>query len=286
MKQLNEQPSVLIADDEIPYDDERDRRTREAFRKTRPQATDEEYLKGCNGMRGAVEALKDAGFDPAIARRFEDAERLIAEKSFDVAVIDLGWAAQPELDDRERAGVRLVEAIRKSARGHLTRVIMYSSRFDQNVLLARTAVDLGTLPLLKTYTPGSHQTLTAAVRFLSSEQRPPDEVALSKAVQNFDDRNADLRRLYKQFRTCIAVVAVVMIAGVTRLVVGKTTLTEIQVSGSLLVTLLLGYFGSQIRAAVHDADSALSTIIKQVGEMRPARGTGLKQSRSDGPISG
>ena len=64
MKQLNEQPAVLIADDEIPYDDERDRRTREAFRKTRPQATDEEYLKGCNGMRGAVEALRNDGFNP------------------------------------------------------------------------------------------------------------------------------------------------------------------------------------------------------------------------------
>jgi hypothetical protein len=270
MKQLNEQPAVLIADDEIPYDDERDGRTREAFRKTRPQATDAEYLKGYNGMRGAVEALKNAGFDPEIARRFEDAERLIAEKLFDVAVIDLGWAAQPELHDRERAGMRLVEAIRKSAGGHLTRVIMYSSRFDEDVSLAHTAVDLGTLPLLKTYTPGSHQTLTAAVRFLASGQRPPEEVALSKAVQNFDDRNADLRRLYKQFRIFIPVVAVVMIAGVATLVIGKTTLAAIQVSGSILVTLVLGYIGSQIRFAVQDAERALGTIITQVREMRPS----------------
>jgi hypothetical protein len=94
------------------------------------------------------------------------------------------------------------------------------------------------------------------------------------AVQNLDDRNADLRRLYKQFRIFIPVVAVVMIAGVATLVIGKTNLAAIQASGSLLVTLLLGYIGSQIRAAVQDAERALSTIIIQVREMRPARGAG------------
>lgn len=270
MMQLNGQPAVLIADDEIPYDDDRDKRTREAFRKTRPKATDDEYLRGCNGMRGAVEALRNAGFNPEVANRFEDAERLIAEKSFDVAVIDLGWAAQPELDDRERAGMRLVEAIRKSGRGHLTRVIMYSSRFDENLSLARAAVDLGTLPLLKTYTPGSHQTLTAAVRFLTSVQRPPDEIALSQAEQNFHDRNADLHRLYKQFLIFIPVVVVVMIAGVATLVIGKTTVAAIQVSGSILVTLLLGYIGRQIRSAVQDAERALGIILTQARDMRPA----------------
>ena len=270
MKRPNEQPNVLIADDEIPYDDERDRRTREAFRKTRPQATDEDYLKGCQGMRGAVQALKNAGFDLKIARRFKEAEGLIAEKSFDVAVIDLGWAAEPDLEDREIAGLRLVKAMQASERGRLTRIIMYSSRFDENPELAPGAVQSGTLPLLKTYTSGSHQTLIAAVRFLASGQRPPDEVALLKTVQHFDDLSAELRRLYKQFRIFMAVVAVVMIAGVATFVIGKTTLAAIQASGSLLVTLLLGYVGSQIRAAVQDAERALDTIITQAREMRPA----------------
>jgi hypothetical protein len=270
------QPNLLIADDEIPYseisyNDERDRRTREAFRKTRPQATDEDYVKGREGMRGAVQALKNAGFDPKIARRFKEAEGWIAEESFDVAVIDLGWAAEPDLEDREIAGFRLVKAMLASERGRLTRIIMYSSRFDENPELAQGAVHCGTLPLLKTYTSGSHQTLIAAVRFLASEELPPDELALSKAVKNWEDRSVELHNLSRQFQKIMAAVAVLMIAGVATLVVGKTTPAAIQASGSLLVTLLLGFISRQIRAAVKDVHSALNTIIKQVHEMRPSR---------------
>jgi hypothetical protein len=95
-------------------------------------------------------------------------------------------------------------------------------------------------------------------------------VALSKTEQHFDDLSTELRRLYKLFRIFMAVVAVVMIAGVATLVIGKTTIAAIQASGSLLVTLLLSYIGSQMRAAVQDADRALGTIITQVREMRPA----------------
>jgi hypothetical protein len=268
------QPTVLIADDEIPYDDDRDRHTREAFRKTRPNATEQDYLEGYNGMRGAVQALKDAGFELTIARRFKEAEHEIAEKSFDVAVIDLGWAAEPDLEDREIAGMRLVNAMQESASGRLTRVIMYSSRFDEKRELAETAVQLRTLPLLKTYTPGSHQTLIAAVRFLASRQPTPKEVAFSTAVEHWKDRSEELRKLSKQFRIIWPVVAAVIIGGVATLVWGKTRVAVIQVSGSVLVTLLLGFISHEIRVAVADVQHALDTIINQGREMRPTRGAG------------
>src|SRR6476469_7281850 len=109
------QPRVLIADDEIPYGDARDRQTREALRRTRPNASAADYRKGYDGMLGACQALSNAEFDLKIARRFQEAQDAIrtAEEPFDVAIIDLGWAAEPELDDRDNAGKKLIETLRE-----------------------------------------------------------------------------------------------------------------------------------------------------------------------------
>jgi hypothetical protein len=103
-----------------------------------------------------------------VARRFKEAEDLIhnAPEPFDVAIIDLGWYAELDLEDRDNAGTRLVKAIRATKGGRHTRIIMYSSRYDKNEGLAESACRLDTLPLVKTYTKASHQTLVAAVRFL------------------------------------------------------------------------------------------------------------------------
>jgi len=162
------QAKVLIADDEIPYGDERDKHTREIFRQTKPKATDEDYLQGYEGMRGAHQALRNAFFKVTPARRFKEAENLIrdAPEPFDVAIIDLGWYAELDLEDRDNAGTRLVDAIRATKGGRRTRIIMYSSRYDEDEVLAESACRLGALPLVKTYTKASHQTLVAAVRFL------------------------------------------------------------------------------------------------------------------------
>ncbi|MDF0666737.1 MAG: nucleotide-binding protein [Nitrospira sp.] len=169
MNQANVLIKVLIADDEIPYGDERDKHTREIFRKTKPKATDEDYLKGYEGMRGAYQALhNELSFKVTPAQRFKEAENLIrdAPEPFDVAIIDLGWYAELDLEDRDNAGTRLVNAIRAAKGGRRTRIIMYSSRYDEDEVLVESACRLGALPLVKTYTKASHRTLVAAVRFL------------------------------------------------------------------------------------------------------------------------
>ncbi len=123
---MDQQPRVLIADDEIPYGDDRDRATRDIFRVTRPKATDAQYREGYEGMQGACRALRNSEFDLTVARRFKEAEDAIrnAKKPFDVAIIDLGWFAEKDLDDRETAGKRLVTMLRETDLGRDTRVIM------------------------------------------------------------------------------------------------------------------------------------------------------------------
>jgi len=261
---------VLIADDEIPYCDDRDRQTREALRQTRPNASDEEYRKGYDGMLGACQALSNAEFDLTIARRFEDAEDAIrtAERPFDVAIIDLGWAAQPDLKDRDTAGKKLVQALRETQGGRATRVIMYSSRFDEMETLAETACRLGTLPLLKTYTKGSHQTLVAATRFLASRQPTPDEQAFSSAIATWEERLVELRTLSKWCRILMILVGAVMVAGVMMLFVAGTTAAAVQASGSVLVTVLLGFVSKQLDARVREVDNALQKARDQSREMR------------------
>jgi hypothetical protein len=90
---MTQQPRVLIADDEIPYGNDRDQETRERFRVTRPNATDEQYQEGYKGMRDACAALRKAEFDLTVARTLKEAEDAIrnVDKVFDVGIIDLGW---------------------------------------------------------------------------------------------------------------------------------------------------------------------------------------------------
>ena len=262
---------VLIADDEIPYGDHRDQRTREAFRRTRPNASEEEYRRGYDGMRGAVDALKKAEFDLTVRQRFNDAKEAIrtAKKPFDVAIIDLAWAAEPDLEDYDNAGKRLVKALGEAEGGGATRVIMYSSRFEEDAVLAENMRKLGTLPLPKTYTEGSHQTLVAAVRFLADRKPTSVEQAMSKSIETWAERLAALRMWDWWARSLFIFVALVVIAGVaTTLFVGSVEVAKLQAACSVLVVTLLGAVNMQVRSLVKDVQRAMDRIQIQARESR------------------
>ena len=106
-------PTILIADDEIPYGDDRDSETKRALLKNIDGATERDYVIGREGMSKACKALRAAGFEPVEARRIGEAVKLMRARKFDAAVLDLGWMGDSDATHRETASWDLVKTLRK-----------------------------------------------------------------------------------------------------------------------------------------------------------------------------
>src|SRR5262249_4963822 len=249
--------TILIADDEIPYDDERDSKTRRTLLENIDGATDQDYAKGREGMSKACKALRAAGFELVEARRIEEAVKSMRARKFDAAVLDLGWMGDSDATHRETAGWELVKALRETEGDHKTPIIMYSNRFEDDVTLARTAVELETLPLPKTYSDGSHQTLIAAIRFLTRPQPNSMDELFSSAKTAWERREAELQRSSTLCRWLIVATGAVLFSGVVVLLLGDTTAAALQLASSILIVSFLAFVSKRVKFAVDGARDAM-----------------------------
>jgi len=190
---------ILFADDQIPDDSITDDAVLAAIKEQYPRAQ-AGFIRAFVIMRRAVKAMRD-NYDVTVARRFNDALALVRDEHFDVAIIDLGWYADHDLKEAERAtaGWKLADAIDEADARHLERPataqIIYSARFATDPALSGMAANKGRLPFFKPYkeaytiplessdikgedsagAQASYQSLRAAVSFIehlrTSEQR-------------------------------------------------------------------------------------------------------------------
>lgn len=254
------QLTILIADDEIPYGDNRDFETKRALLENIHGATEQDYTKGRDGMSKACNALREAAFELVEARTIEEALKSMRARKFDAAVLDLGWMGDTDATHPETAGWNLVTELRKTEGNHKTPIIMYSNRFDKDATLARTAVDLETLPLPKTYSDGSHQTLIAAIRFLTSSQPSSMDELFSIAKTAWQKREEELERTSALFRLLIVVIGVVLVAGVVLLLFGWTTGAVIQAASSVLISSFLAFLSNRVKFAVEQTRDAMKKL--------------------------
>ena len=269
------QTSVLFADDEIPYDDDRDGQTRERLLKRIQGATDADYNKGRSGMKRACDVLRTDAIDLTVARTLTEARKAISSpKTFDVVIFDLGWMGDPGNDWSEISGWGLVQSMRE-ARGHATPVIMYSNKFDAAESLARTAAGLGVLPLPKTYTDGSHQTLLCAVRFLAMHAPSQGEQLFSEALGSYRQRQKELRLVARLCLLLIGVVGLVLIATAIALVLGRTNEAIFAAIASVLVGMLLTSASRQSRQAAELSTAAMEDARKNVASEEVAHAAGV-----------
>jgi CheY-like chemotaxis protein len=251
---------ILIADDEIPYDDDEARNveTKKLLLQRKNNATPEHYEKGRKGMDNACKALREAGIKPEIARTRKETIAAIERKGpFDLAVIDLGWFGDPNPDHPETAGWDLLEKLRETPRGKATPIIMYSDRFNNEPKLAHDAVVADTLPLPKTYTEGSHQTLIAAIRFLTRPERTPVEELFLSAMERLEKRERQLSRLSTVCLCLLVGVGIVLAVGVAALLLGQITVAKLNVIASVLIGSFLAFAASLVLAAAKESRTAM-----------------------------
>lgn len=146
---------VLFADDQIPDDGIPDGKIADAVRQAIPAAR-EGFIEAFKVMRRARQAVGE-DHDVTVASSIEEALRLVRTEDFDVAIIDLGWYADPAVPEAERAmaGWKIAAALDEADQRHPQRTptaqIIYSARFGTQPQLAERAASRGRLPFLKPY---------------------------------------------------------------------------------------------------------------------------------------
>jgi ActR/RegA family two-component response regulator len=220
---------VLFADDEIPYRDDRDQLVSEELLRHDPLVDDAHLAHAGAAMGVAAAELESAGFDVTVVRTVSAGLAAIDENRFDVAIIDLGWGGDREVDPARRAsaGWRLVHALEAKAKreaGSLTPTIMYSMRYLNDAALAVEAVAGGALPLPKNYTSASHQTLIAAVAYLGGLRQGGSHIAEAVAIRHLRQLEAAEQRLQLHSWITIAGVSAILVAGMAT--VGYVVVTD------------------------------------------------------------
>jgi hypothetical protein len=183
---MNTPLRILLADDQVPWDtDEKNNRTKAEIRREfaveKPDVdVDVAFQNDFAWFSGLLVYLEQTKGETIIrARTFNEAsQRLDNSRDLDVAIVDMSWWGDPNLDPgvsaRHNIGHKLLPEAADATRSK-TPIIALSQNFSNDFELMSTVLERGALPIPKPDTRNltshakelSYRTLYAAVRYLS-----------------------------------------------------------------------------------------------------------------------
>jgi hypothetical protein len=279
---------VLFADDQIPDDDIPDGDIISVMSKRYPNSP--KFCKGFWNMRQTVKILRSGGYDVSIANTKRKALNLIKATHFDIAIVDLMWAADKDIPfDRDNAGWEISHEIEEvdKATNTFTFQIICSSRFNKKPEIAKDAANRSKLPVFKSYNEAGGQSLLAAVNFIEKYTSNPStrEIVLD-AVKGFrQTMQTLLNEALTQERRWTAITIVLVALSVILILVGALaaifghvqagTLTSISSVITSAVSILLF---QQLKKAQENTRNSLNVAeqnyrdaMKQLNETEPKR---------------
>lgn len=146
---------VLFADDQIPADSIPTEDIRSVLRERHPE-WNPGFINAFVVMRQVVNVLRD-GYHVTVADSVGAAMQLINEEHFDIAIVDLGWWADPAVPPAHKgtAGWAITDAIEAADALRPdcvpTAQIVYSARFVDHPEISVRASKAGRLPFFKPY---------------------------------------------------------------------------------------------------------------------------------------
>jgi hypothetical protein len=274
---------VLIADDQIPEESVSDSEVLVWARENYPKAHNG-FINAFAVMRQAVNTLRD-GYDVKVARRYREALSLIKEETFDVAIVDLGWAGDADVPrNLERtAGWQLIDAIKTEEAQHPERPptaqIMYSSRFETDPGLGQEAAAQGILPFYKPYGERFSLPLSDAPVALDRKERTRVACESLRGVVKFIEqlRNRRVERILQSAEEGLAR-ATNRERQWDRLTLSMVTVGILAVFAGIVASL----FGSVGEGAVSSASGVVMAIIPRLlyGRLDKAY-TQIKEERQE-----
>lgn len=167
---------VLFADDQIPWDKEadNDKVRQEIARELRNKISDVDaaYEQDRKWFSELIDSLETQGLEIIPARTYSEAEqKILKNRDFDVAIIDLSWTGDRRLksDEKKNAGLKLIDLMARENElsDRYVPVIAFSQNYKQQSLLVATVLEMTALPVQKEYSEVGHRTLAAAVKLLA-----------------------------------------------------------------------------------------------------------------------
>ena len=167
---------VLFADDQLPSTNqaENDRCKAELRRELAKDLSnfDADYDEDYEWFTELVRHLVvDMAFELDQVRSFKAAMNRAANvDAYDVAVIDLSWTGDPELqhNEKQNAGLkilRLIQVKNQSARVYKPTIAL-SQNFERNPELFAQVLEAGALPIPKIYTSTGQRSVAAAIKLM------------------------------------------------------------------------------------------------------------------------
>jgi hypothetical protein len=183
---------VLFADDQlpspVPIENER---TRSEIRRelgAKLSDFDAAFDDDARWFRGLLDYLETSRNLQVIrVRSFDEASNKIERpQDFDIAVVDLSWWGDAKLpigsSNRENVGTRLIERLSEIGRdrGLMIPVIAYSQNFKSDFELMSHILDMGALPVPKSYDEVGYRALYSAIRHLARICRVSERLDAAK----------------------------------------------------------------------------------------------------------
>jgi len=247
---------VLFADDQIPPDEIPDNGI-DKWVQEEYANRDEKFKRGFGETRKTVECLRVGGYHVTTARTLKEAQNLIQESHFDIAIIDLGWSADKSIPESqwEHKGWDIGDWIEKADTRNQckTRQIIHSYKFHNNAALSQEAARRGILPIGKSHDEAGRQFLLAAIHFIASDlsvSSSRDQFAQEAANELLKMMIASLNEPLRQYKmwflvtVCLVSLSVlVLIAAIAAVAIWRlveiSALTSISSIMINIVTVLL-----------------------------------------------
>jgi CheY-like chemotaxis protein len=278
--------NILVADDQIPPDIPESKFRESILNQYGDTSENRAFFKQCMFMGKIVESLRDHGHSVTAARTFQDAQKQISDREFDLAIIDLGWFMDSALPkkDRPAAGWDLCKQLdaKDQQSGKRTPQIVFSSRFPKEPELSEEAAKSQKLPLFKEATPNARNSLIAAVGFVEAtleaqRANPGGTSDFERELRNIALRlfNEPLRD-YRQWAllTLIGVgaslflvlagVALVLVAPVAHAFTKAPTVGTLSAIASLITATVSGLLFKRLNSAKQAIENLRHEVLKQV----------------------
>lgn len=234
----NEQIKILFADDQIPNEDDTGNLTDDDIKKmlkAKYPNWPEEIRNHFPIMRKAVMTLRDAGYDVKVAQTYKDAIDLVNKEHFDIAIIDMGWKTDLEVEYQKRynAGWGICEDIDKTdnkLKCMPTKKIIYSERFKDDPTISIDAAEKGILPLYKIYGEVGHYALKATVKFIEQHLKNPQATIEKRKKEYWEEELEQYKKLSKYTQIFVALSIFLLFSGAIVAIFGNLrigTLTSI-----------------------------------------------------------
>ena len=173
---------LLIADDQVPDSSlSSEEEIRNYYLKL---YKDSGFAEGFVFMRKLIKLARERGYEVDCVSTPPKVIDLVKKETYEVVVLDLGWYTFDKLpyDERMVLGWKLAKEIQQNSSAQ---ILMFSNRFFEDQELARTAAEMGCLPVYKSYDEVCARNMLVTILWATLRKNLADTLTNERKIHSF-----------------------------------------------------------------------------------------------------